>query len=142
MASPNTVVARGVSPRTRLRVGGRVGDAGGRKGIAPLAALAAQAAMERRGAVNRVHARKRQLERDAQSRAEPNHVFLVHQSNGVAIIDRVIEPERERCAIAAKNSGVASGNGLPASGPSAMRDPASRGDDARFGQQHQVAAGK
>ena len=110
-----------------------------RERLLPFAALAAGAAV---GAPRRVHARQRQLERHAECRAERDDVFLVHR----------FERPRDRRAgdrarargprpSAAKNAGRASGNGLPASGPSAMRPmPCSRAQDGRLGEQQQVAA--
>ena len=83
--------------------------------VPPLPALAAAAAVQ---PADRLHARERQLERHAERASQADHVGLVHVAQ-TAPRSRWRSPGRAtaRRAIVAKNSGVASGNGLPASGP-------------------------
>ena len=98
-----------------LRVARRIVDPRLAKRIPPLAALAAAAAVQ---PVDRLHARQRQLERHAE-RCVPSRSRrpCACAANGASIAMRPPSPSDSARDIVAKNSGVASGNGLPASGP-------------------------
>ena len=90
------------------------------KRIPPLPALAAAAAVQAAGGL---HARQRQLERHAKRLSQRDHVSLVQRREWRGDLDRACpSPSDSACAIVSKNAGVASGNGLPASGPIDTRD--------------------
>ena len=93
---------------------------------------------------SRVHARQRQLQRHAELDSKPDHVgFVSSRANGVSMRMSCASPRPSARAIASKNSGVASGNGLPASGPRAMRPmPLLRTVDRRLREEHDVASGQ
>ena len=123
----------------RLCVHGSIAHARGPKRIVPLAALAATAAVP---IADRVHARQRQFERHAQLDAESNDVLLVNARERCGDLERRgSSPSDIARAIASKKSGVASGNGLPGSGPSTSRSmPAPRAQHRGLRDEHDVAA--
>ena len=113
------MIAVRLSARRIDGIGSRVGDFGRTKCIPALAALAALATVQSR---LWPHARQRQGQRDAEVDPQTNHAGLIQIRKRRLDGDRVSEPKGQaRCAMAAKKSVVASGNGFPARGPSTIR---------------------
>ena len=107
--------------------------------VAPLAAFAASSAMQAR---RRLHARQRQLQRDAQrpTRAGSRPPCAVRKAAPRSAIG-VREPDRQRLRNASKNAGRGVGERI--AGERADQTRAifrARHEDRRLGQQHDVAA--